>query len=130
MPPAAFLPVLEESGLIVPVGCWVMREAVRQMQVWQMLYGRDLLDWVSINVSARQFNDPSLLLATLGEINDSGFPLDRLKIEITELAVMRNPDRHPRRPQRAAGARHPHRDRRFRHRLFGARLRCATTRST
>jgi EAL domain-containing protein (putative c-di-GMP-specific phosphodiesterase class I) len=84
--------VLEESGLIVPVGCWVLRETVRQMQVWQMLYGRDLLDWVSVNVSARQFNDPSILLATLAEIRDSGFPLSRLKIEITESAVMRNPE--------------------------------------
>ncbi|HWD58155.1 MAG TPA: EAL domain-containing protein [Stellaceae bacterium] len=90
VPPAAFLPVLEETGLIVPVGCWVLRETVRQMQVWQMLYGRDLLDWVSVNVSARQFNDPSILLATLAEIRDSGFPLSRLKIEITESAVMRN----------------------------------------
>ena len=92
VPPAAFLPVLEETGLIVPVGCWVLRETVRQMQVWQMLYGRDLLDWVSVNVSARQFNDPSVLLATLAEIRDSGFPLSRLKIEITESAVMRNPE--------------------------------------
>jgi diguanylate cyclase (GGDEF)-like protein/PAS domain S-box-containing protein len=88
--PAAFLPVLEETGLIIPVGCWVIREVVRQMQVWQMLYGRDIIDWVSINVSARQFNDPSLLLSTLSEINDSGFPLDRLKVEITESAMMRN----------------------------------------
>ncbi|HLY47057.1 MAG TPA: EAL domain-containing protein [Stellaceae bacterium] len=92
MPPAEFLPLLEESGLIVPVGAWVIREVVRQMQVWQMLYGRDMLEWVAVNVSARQFNDPSLLLATLGEINHSGFPLDRLKIEITESAVMRNPE--------------------------------------
>ncbi|HVB15127.1 MAG TPA: EAL domain-containing protein [Stellaceae bacterium] len=90
--PADFLPLLEESGLIVPVGCWVIREVARQMQVWQMLYGRDMLDWVAVNVSARQFNDPSLLLATLSEINDSGFPLDRLKLEITESAVMRNPE--------------------------------------
>jgi EAL domain-containing protein (putative c-di-GMP-specific phosphodiesterase class I) len=43
-------------------------------------------------VSARQFNDPSLLLETLSEINDSGFPLDRLKLEITESAVMRSPE--------------------------------------
>ena len=90
--PADFLPLMEESGLIVPVGCWVLREVVRQMQVWKMLYGRDMLEWVSVNVSARQFNDPSLLLATLGEINDSGFSLDRLKLEITESAVMRNPE--------------------------------------
>jgi predicted signal transduction protein with EAL and GGDEF domain len=92
VPPAAFLPVLEESGLIVPVGCWVLREVVRQMQIWQMLYGRDILEWVSVNVSARQFNDPSLLLATLNEINAGGFQLDKLKIEITESAVMRNPE--------------------------------------
>jgi diguanylate cyclase (GGDEF)-like protein len=90
--PADFLPALEESGLIVPVGCWVIREVVRQMQVWRMLYGRDMLEWVAINVSARQFNDPTLLLATLSEINDSGFPLDRLKLELTESAVMRKPE--------------------------------------
>ena len=90
--PAEFLPLLEESGLIVPVGCWVIREVVRQMQVWQMLYGRDMVDWIAVNVSARQFNDPSLLLATLSEINASGCSLDRLKIEITESTVMRDPE--------------------------------------
>jgi EAL domain-containing protein (putative c-di-GMP-specific phosphodiesterase class I) len=60
------------------------------MQIWRTLYGRDILDWVSINASARQFNDPSLLLATLGDLHASGFSLDRLKVEITESAVMRN----------------------------------------
>ena len=90
--PADFLPLLEESGLIVPVGCWVIREVVRQMQVWQLLYGRDMLEWVAVNVSARQFNDPSLLLATLSEVNDSGFPLNRLKLELTESAMMRDPE--------------------------------------
>ena len=119
--PADFLPLLEESGLIVPVGCWVIREVVRQMQVWQMLYGRDMLDWVSINVSARQFNDPSLLLATLSEINDSGFPLDRLKLEITEIGGHAQPRSDPRGAWRIARYRHPRRARRFRHRLFGAR---------
>ncbi len=92
IPPNAFLPALEDSGLIVPVGSWVMREVVRQMRIWQMLYGRDIIDWISINVSPRQFNDPSLLLGTLTEIGDSGFPLNRLKIEITESAIMRNPE--------------------------------------
>lgn len=90
--PNAFLPILEDSSLIVPVGCWVIREVVRQMRIWQMLYGRDIVEWVSINVSPRQFNDPGLLLATLTEIQASGFALDRLKIEITESAAMRNPD--------------------------------------
>lgn len=92
VPPAVFLPLLEESGLIVPVGCWVIRDVVRQMQVWQMLYGRAMVDWVSLNVSARQFNDPAPLLATLNEISEGGFPLERLKMELTESAFMRSPD--------------------------------------
>ena len=92
VPPAVFLPLLEESGLIVQVGCWVIRDVVRQMQVWQMLYGRAMVDWVSVNVSPRQFNDPSPLVAALNEINEGGFPLDRLKMELTESAFMRNPE--------------------------------------
>jgi diguanylate cyclase (GGDEF)-like protein len=90
--PGAFLPVLEETGLIVPIGCWVIREAVRQMQSWHTLYGRDIAEWISVNVSARQFNDPAPLLATLKEIQASGFPLQRLKIEITETTFMRDSD--------------------------------------
>ena len=92
VPPAVFLPLLEESGLIVQVGCWVIRDVVRQMQVWQMLYGRAMVDWVSVNVSPRQFNDPAPLVAALNEINEGGFPLDRLKMELTESAFMRNPE--------------------------------------
>ncbi|MGE5270476.1 MAG: putative bifunctional diguanylate cyclase/phosphodiesterase [Thiohalocapsa sp.] len=92
MPPNDFLPLLEESGLIVPVGCWVIREVVRQIEVWRTLYGRDMLEWVSVNVSARQFNDPALLLATLSEIDAGGFALERLKLEITESSVMRSPE--------------------------------------
>ena len=87
---ADFLPVLEETGLIVEVGAWVIREAVRQVESWRLLYGRDIIDWISVNLSARQFNDPSSLLATLRAIYDSGFSVHRLKLEITETAFMRN----------------------------------------
>ena len=89
---AAFLPILEETGLIVEVGAWVIREAVRQVESWRLLYGRDIIDWVSVNLSARQFNDPSALLATLRGIYDCGFSVHRLKLEITETAFMRNPE--------------------------------------
>src|SRR5205807_983465 len=57
---------------------------------WRVLYGRDIIDWISINLSARQFNDPAALLATLRAIYDSGFSVHRLKVEITETAFMRN----------------------------------------
>jgi diguanylate cyclase (GGDEF)-like protein len=92
VPPDAFIPLLEESGLIVPVGCWVIREAVRQVESWRLLYGRDIVDWISINASARQFNDPAPLLTVLSEAYESGFPLRRLTIEITETSLMRNPE--------------------------------------
>ncbi len=87
---AAFLPNLEETGLIVEIGAWVIREAVRQVESWRMLYGRDIIDWVSVNLSARQFNDPAPLLTSLRGIYDSGFSVHRLKFEITETAFMRN----------------------------------------
>ena len=90
--PAAFLHVLEETGLIVEVGCWVIAEAARQIETWHERYGADMIDWVSVNVSARQFDDGSPLLASLREIHDRGFAVRRLKLEITETTFMRNPD--------------------------------------
>ena len=89
---AAFVPLLEETGLIVEVGCWVIREAVRQIESWRLLYGRDIIDWVSVNLSARQFDEPSALLATLRAIHGSGFSLQRLRLEISETGFMRNPE--------------------------------------
>jgi len=90
--PGTFIPLLEETALIIPVGCWAVHEAVRQMQSWRLLYGRDIIDWVSINVSARQFHDPSALLSTFSEVYESGFPLQRLMLEITETSLMRDPE--------------------------------------
>jgi diguanylate cyclase (GGDEF)-like protein len=89
---ASFLPLLEETGLIVEVGCWVIREAVRQIEAWRRLYGRDIVDWVSVNLSARQIDDPSALLATLRGIHGGGFSLRRLRLEITETGFMSNPE--------------------------------------
>ncbi len=87
-----FVPVLEEMGLMVEVGCWAIRETVRQLESWRVLYGRDIIDWVSVNLSARQFNDPAPLLATLRTIYEGGFPVHRLKFEIAETTFMRNPE--------------------------------------
>ena len=89
---ASFLPLIEETGLIVQLGCWVIREAIRQIESWRVLYGRDIVDWVSVNLSARQFDDPSALLATLRGIYEGGSSLRRLRLEITETGFMRNPE--------------------------------------
>ena len=90
-PSATFIPVLEETGLIVEVGCWVVREAARQLDSWRLLYGREIVDWVSVNLSMRQLEDPSALLATLRGIHDGAFSAHRLKLEIAEPALMRHP---------------------------------------
>lgn len=87
----AFLPVLEETGQIDEVGCWAIREVVRQIESWRILYGRDIVDWVSVNLSRRQFDDPTPLLAALRAIHEGGFPVHRLRLEIAETTLARNP---------------------------------------
>src|SRR5262249_14264182 len=89
--PATFLPALEETGLIVEVGAWVIREAARQIESWRMLYGRDISGWVSVNLSPRQFDDPGPLLASLRGIQQAGFAVRQLKVEVTEAGLRRNP---------------------------------------
>ncbi|MBI2752922.1 MAG: EAL domain-containing protein [Betaproteobacteria bacterium] len=82
LPPAEFVPLLEETGLIHPVGAWVIREACRQIADWRR--AQALAGPVAINVSARQFQNESLLLDLAGALEDSGAPPAMLEIEITE----------------------------------------------
>ena len=92
VPAASFLPVLEETGLIAEAGCWLLHEAVRQVQSWRTLYGRSIVEWVGIPLSRRQLHDPSALLATLRSLHAGRFPVHRLKLEIAETLLMGRPD--------------------------------------
>ncbi len=80
--PALFIPVAEETGLVLELGKQVLYEACRQVGVWNRLYQRDF--HVSVNVSARQFADAGLLRNVRSILEQTGFPADRLKLEITE----------------------------------------------
>lgn len=80
--PAEFVPVLEQTGLIVPVGRWVMQEACRQALKWLSQGAHGLL--LSVNVSPRQFADPDFAAAVAGVLAQTGFPATRLQIEVTE----------------------------------------------
>ena len=82
MPPDTFIPLIEESGLIVPIGAWVMRTACRQAMLWPA----DVA--VAVNISTRQFGDPSLLNNIRLALDDSGMPASRLELEITESALL------------------------------------------
>ena len=89
--PAEFIPIAEESGLIVPIGRWVIEAAARQAAEWNR-GGRESL-YVSVNLSARQFRDPGLLDSIRHAIRDAGVAPALMKFEITESTVMRDPEK-------------------------------------
>jgi diguanylate cyclase (GGDEF)-like protein len=82
--PAEFIPVAEETGLIVPLGEWVLRTACAEAATWPP----DIT--VAINVSPVQFRSETLALAVISALAASGLPAQRLEIEITEAALMQN----------------------------------------
>ncbi|MEV6492195.1 EAL domain-containing protein, partial [Actinoplanes sp. NPDC051633] len=89
VPPIEFIPAAERTGLIVPLGRWVLREACREAAGWLAAYGPDALQKVGPNVSARQLHDPDFASDVRAALEDSGLPADRLVIEVTESEVLR-----------------------------------------
>ena len=86
IPPDQFIPVAEESGLIIPIGEWVIREACRQCSDWNT-EGHDHID-VSINLSARQFRDPNLADMITDAMQQNDLDPSSIMLEITESSVM------------------------------------------
>jgi len=86
--PDRFIGLAEESGLIVGLGEWVVRTACRQAQLWRAA-GLDPLA-VSVNVSARQFEEKRLVERIAGALRDSGLPPSALDLEVTESLLMRD----------------------------------------
>jgi diguanylate cyclase (GGDEF)-like protein len=89
--PAEFIPLAEECGLIGDIGAWVIREACRQTRAWQ-LDGVPSLR-VSVNLSASQFRDRGLVECIRGALDDAGLEARYLEIELTESAVMSDPEK-------------------------------------
>ncbi|HVF67493.1 MAG TPA: EAL domain-containing protein, partial [Pyrinomonadaceae bacterium] len=87
-----FIPVAEETGLIVPLGQWVLNEACRQMREWQKHYFIDEEVTVSVNLSSRQFSQADLIEQVSSVLRETGLPASNLKLEITESMVMENID--------------------------------------
>ncbi|GAA3285265.1 bifunctional diguanylate cyclase/phosphodiesterase [Dactylosporangium vinaceum] len=87
--PAEFIPAAERTGLIVPLGRFVLRETCRQAARWLAEFGPDALAEVGPNVSARQLHDPDFVADVAAALADSGLPCERLVLEVTESAVLR-----------------------------------------
>ena len=86
IPPDRFIPIADESGLIIEIGEWVLREACRQGKAWHDMGHADLS--VSVNVSAVQFGQPRLLEVVSRALTDFGFRSQSLTLEITESVIM------------------------------------------
>ena len=85
VPPGQFIPLAEETGLILPLGSWALLDACRTAASWP---GRRLPLLISVNVSPRQFAQPGLIREVRSVLGESGLPPERLVIEITESTVM------------------------------------------
>lgn len=87
VPPGDFIPVIEELGLVVDVGDWVLREASRQLKAWHKAKVR--VPKVSVNISARQFSDGQLGTRIATILEECGLPPACLELELTESILMR-----------------------------------------
>ena len=86
--PDEFIPLAEETGLIVPLGWWVLREACRRAREWGERYPPTLPLGVSVNVSGKQFQEADLVRGLAGILHEVGLEPSRLQLEITESVVM------------------------------------------
>jgi diguanylate cyclase (GGDEF)-like protein/PAS domain S-box-containing protein len=90
IPPLQFIPIAEDSGLILPIGAWVMREACRQARVW-----RDAgltLATMAVNVSAVQFRNENFLDDLFAAVAETGLDPKYLELELTESVLMKHTD--------------------------------------
>lgn len=88
--PAEFIPVAENSGLIIPIGEWVLAESLKQLQSWHVLGHSDM--YVAVNLSAAQFRDHHLLDKIKALLDTTGVPAQALELELTESMTMHDPE--------------------------------------
>ena len=91
IPPLSFIPVAEDTGLIVDIGAWVLRTALRQLGAWhtELAHGARLS--MAVNVSARQLRDHSIVERVRHAIDESGLAAESVTLELTESTLMENP---------------------------------------
>lgn len=89
--PVDFIPVAEENGMILPLGRWVLGQGCRQLAEWSQLYPFCRHLSISINLSARQFTDPSLAAGVAAVLKETGLYPERLHLEVTESMLAEDP---------------------------------------
>ena len=87
MQPADFIPLAEETGLIIPLGEWVTRQAAECLARWNVRVVSDTPVWMSVNVAAKQLTQPGFAQLVKRTIDDCGIEASRFKLEITESMI-------------------------------------------
>ncbi|MCR6631862.1 MAG: EAL domain-containing protein [Magnetospirillum sp.] len=90
IPPSDFIPLAEETGLVIPIGEWVVRETCQQIRRWGAAGLRQVQ--VAVNLSARHVSDPVLVDTVCQIVEDEGIDPTLIEIEVTETAVMKDPE--------------------------------------
>jgi diguanylate cyclase len=88
--PSSFIPLAEETGLMIPLGEWVVRQACRQAAAWQANHGSAIR--LAVNLSATQFRHQNLVGVIRSALEDANLDASCLEVELTESSVMTNPD--------------------------------------
>ncbi|XOZ34341.1 EAL domain-containing protein [Halomonadaceae bacterium KBTZ08] len=88
VPPERFIPLAEETGLIIPIGRWVIREACQTVSRWQKQTGDPVV--MAVNVSPRQFRDPHFVETVSAALDETGLEGQYLELEITESLILDN----------------------------------------
>jgi diguanylate cyclase (GGDEF)-like protein/PAS domain S-box-containing protein len=92
VPPDQFIQVAEETGLILPIGRWVLSEACGSMHRWQQEHPSDPPLAINVNLSRRQLLQTDLLEQIRRILDDTGLPPESLRLEITESSILENPE--------------------------------------
>jgi EAL domain-containing protein (putative c-di-GMP-specific phosphodiesterase class I) len=90
--PTQFIPLAEETGLIIPIGDWIMRNACLQIKSWHQRFAKAKDITVSVNLSTKQLAQDNVLEKCLSILKQTQLDPKYLKIELTESAIMENPD--------------------------------------
>src|SRR5690606_14472850 len=91
--PADFIPLAEDTGLIIPIGKWVLWQSCKQLVEWQAMKGGGKALTMSVNLSGRQLQDLAVVDEIEAILKDTGMASLSLKLEVTESAIMENPDK-------------------------------------
>jgi diguanylate cyclase (GGDEF)-like protein/PAS domain S-box-containing protein len=89
VPPGSFVPLLEETGLIVPVGAWILRKSLHQVAEWREVHGVTVR--INVNLSPRQLEDENIVSTVARAVEEAGVTADVLTLELTESVGLHDP---------------------------------------